>query len=261
VKAEGYLTDLINRHAVDFIRRQGKQPFFLYVPHLAVHWPFHAPDRPEQKLTEANKYDGTRADYATMLQRVDRGVGEMLAELEKQGVLDNTLLIFSSDNGGERFSNNLPLFHHKSSLWEGGIRVPCLMRWPAKLPQGKKSSQVGITMDLTATILSAANVKPPADRPLDGIDLLPIISGDKAGQDRTLFWRVNRTGQKQKAARHGHWKYIQDGMVEMLYNLKDDISERRDLGYRHPDVLARLKQLHADWEAELAKNTPGFVVR
>ena len=260
-QARGYLTDLINQRAVAYIDRQGKKPFFLYVPYNAVHWPFQVPDRPDQVLTEANKYAGMRRDYVAMMERVDQGVGQLLEALERQGVADDTLFIFSSDNGGERLSNNAPLFSHKTTLWEGGIRVPCLMRWPARLPMGKVTRQPAITMDLTATILAAAGASPDPDRALDGIDLLPIVTGAQPERERTFFWRVERTGRRQKAVRHGSWKYMQDDMVEMLFNLEQDIAERTDLAYRHPDVVARLKTLLADWEAELARTPPPFVVR
>lgn len=260
-KATGYLTDLITSHAVEFINRQGTKPFFLYVPYNAVHWPFQVPDKPDQVLTEKNKYDGSRKDYLAMLERVDTGVGLLLAALEKHGVADDTLFIFSSDNGGERLSNNAPLFNHKTTLWEGGIRVPCLMRWPARLPKTQVTNQAAITMDLTATIAAAAGAKPPADKPLDGIDLLPILRGEKPELDRTFFWRVDRTGRRQKAVRQGTWKFMQDDMVEMLFDLKDDVSERRDLAYRHPEQLARLKELLRNWEADMERAAPPFVVK
>jgi arylsulfatase A len=260
-QATGYLTDLLNQRAVDFINRQGRKPFFLYVPHLALHFPYHPPDQPERVLTEENKYDGSRRDYAKMLQRIDDGVGQMLAALEKNGVLDDTLFIFSSDNGGERYSDNWPLFNHKTTLWEGGIRVPCLMRWPARLPRGAVVNQPAITMDLTATILAAAGASPPAGRRLDGINLLPILTGERPEVERTFFWRIHRTGRHQKAVRHGQWKYVQDGMVEMIFNLADDVGERRDLAFHEPEILADLKRRLAAWEAELAKNPPPFLVR
>jgi arylsulfatase A-like enzyme len=260
-QAEGYLTDLINQRAVAYIDRQGKKPFFLYVPYNAVHWPFQVPGRPEQVLTEENKYAGTRQDYAAMLEKVDQGVGRMLEALERQGVADETLFIFSSDNGGERLSNNAPLFSHKTTLWEGGIRVPVLMRWPARLPGGKVTHQPAITMDLTATILAAAGASPDPDRKLDGIDLLPIVTGSQPERERTFFWRVERSGRRQKAVRHGSWKYMQDDMVQMLFNLDEDVAERTDLAYRHPEVLAQLKTLLSDWEAEVARTPPPFVVR
>ena len=261
VKSEGYLTDLINQRAARFVRERGKQPFFLYVPYNAVHWPFQPPDRPEPALTKENAYHGTRRDYAAMLERIDDGVGMLLAELEKQGTLDNTLIVLSSDNGGERLSNNAPLFHHKQKLYEGGIRVPCLMRWPARLPRGKVVSQPAITMDLTAAFLAAAGAAPPEGRKLDGLNLLPILTGQSPQQERTFCWRVNRSTRKSKAIRHGDWKYLEDGGVELLTNLQNDISERHDLGYRHPDKLADLKQRLADWEAEMDRSSPAFVVR
>jgi arylsulfatase A-like enzyme len=196
-----------------------------------------------------------------MLEKVDAGVGMLLAELEKQGVLDNTLFVLSSDNGGERYSDNAPLFNHKQTLWEGGIRVPCLMRWPARLPQGKLVHQPAITMDLTATFLAASGVEPPKDRALDGINLLPILTGDQPPAERTFCWRVNRSNRQMKAIRHGDWKYVQDAAVEMLFNLQTDIGERRDLAFRHPDILADLKDRLKTWEAEMDASPTTFVVR
>lgn len=261
VKVEGYLTDLINRRAVEFVRKHRQEPFFLYVPHLAVHCPFQPPGRPQPSVTKANMYDGDRRTYAAMVEKVDEGVGMLLDELEKQGVLDNTLFVLSSDNGGERYSDNSPLFHHKSTLWEGGIRVPCLMRWPSRLPPGKVTNQVGITMDLCATFAAVAGAKPAAERPLDGINLVPILTGEQAAQERTLCWRIDRTGRQQKAVRHATWKYIQDGNVEMLFDLANDISERRDVSFQNPEVFSELKNRLAAWETELARERTEFLVK
>jgi arylsulfatase A-like enzyme len=261
VKAEGYLTDLISQRAVKFVQKHAKEPFFLYVPYNAVHSPFQPPNRPLPAVTKEGMYDGDRAGYAAMLEKVDEGVGLLLAELEKQGVLENTLFVLSSDNGGERFSDNAPLFNHKQTLWEGGIRVPCLMRWPAKLPRGQVVKQPAITMDLTATFLAAAGASAAADRPLDGINLLPILLGQEPPRERTFCWRVNRSNRQMKAVRHGDWKYVQDAAVEMLFNLKDDIGERRDLAFRHPEVLADLKNRLKVWEAEMDSSPTTFVVR
>jgi arylsulfatase A len=261
VKAEGYLTDLINQRAAQFVRQHANQPFFLYVPYNAVHWPFQPPRRPQPALTKENAYDGTRREYAAMLEKVDEGVGMILAELERQGTLDNTLFVFSSDNGGERLSDNSPLFHHKQTLFEGGIRVPCLMRWPAKLPRGKVVQQPTITMDLTATFLAAAGQSPSSGQSLDGIDLLPILTGHSPPQERTFCWRVNRSNRQQKAIRHGDWKYIQDGGVDLLFNLKDDIGERRDLGYRNQQIVTDLKARLKAWEDEMDSSPKTILVR
>ena len=262
VEAQGYLTDLYNARAVSFIERHADRRFFLYVPYNAVHFPFQVPDDPTSRMDPNHMYVGTRADYRRMLERVDDGVGAMLAALERRGILDDTLFIFSSDNGGERLSDNRPLFNHKQSLWEGGIRVPCLMRWPnGRLPAGRTSRQAGITMDLTATIVAACGAAAPADYRPDGIDLAPFARGEQPAVDRTFFWRVGRSDRRQKAVRSGKWKYVLDGQLPLLFDLENDIGERMDLGYRFPDKLKELETLLADWEAELAKSPPPITVR
>ena len=253
VKRDGYFTDLVNERAVKFIRDHKAAPFFLYVPHLAVHGPFQPPDAPETPMvTKESMHHGSRAISKAMVERIDLGVGQMLAELEKHGLTDNTLVVFSSDNGGERYSRNLPLFHHKATVWEGGIRVPCLMRWPAKLPKGKVTSQMAITMDLHTTFLAAAGVTTPAPKPLDGINLLPLLAADAKPIERSFFWRIDRSNRQQHAIRHGKWKYINDGnTMDLLFNLETDISEHTDLGYQHPDILQDLKTELKAWEAEM----------
>jgi arylsulfatase A-like enzyme len=263
VQREGYFTDLVNERAVKFVRDHARQPFFLYVPHLAVHAPFQPPDAPGTPMvTKETMLHGSRAIYKAMLERVDRGVGEILAELDRQGIADNTLVVFSSDNGGERWSSNAPLFHHKATLWEGGIRVPCLMRWPARLQRGTVTPQMGITMDLHATFLALAGVTPPREKPLDGIDLMPLLATNAVPQERTFFWRMDRSNRKQRAIRQGKWKYLNDGnTMDLLFDLEADISEHTNLGYRHPAVLARLKSALAAWEAEMDASDRTILVR
>ncbi|MEO6244216.1 MAG: sulfatase-like hydrolase/transferase, partial [Opitutaceae bacterium] len=239
VKLDGYFTDLVNARAVKFVRDHAKEPFFLYVPHLAVHAPFQPPDAPTTPfVTKETMLHGSRAIYRAMVERVDRGVGEILAELDRQGIADNTLVVFSSDNGGERWSRNTPLFHHKNTLWEGGIRVPCLMRWPGKLPRGQTTAQMGITMDLHATFLAAAGVAAPREKPLDGLDLLPLLTAGATAtpRERTFFWRMDRSNRKQRVIREGRWKYMNDGnTMDLLFDLETDIGERTNLGYHHPE--------------------------
>lgn len=253
VKRDGYLTDLINERAVKFIRDHKSAPFFMYVPHLAVHSPFEAPDAPDTPMvTKESMLKGSRAIYKAMVERIDLGVGMILAELDTLKLAENTLVVFSSDNGGERFSRNAPLFHHKATVWEGGIRVPCLMRWPGKLPKGKITSQMAITMDLHATFLAVAGVHEMPPKALDGINLLPLVTGESKPVERTFFWRIDRSNRKQRAIRQGPWKYINDGnSMDLLFNLDSDISERTDLGYQHPDILAGLKAKLKAWEAEI----------
>ena len=139
--------------------------------------------------------------------------------------------------------------------------MPCLMRWPAKLAKGQLVQQPAITMDLTATFLAAAGAAPAEDRPLDGINLLPILVGEQPVRERTFCWRVNRSNRQMKAIRHGDWKYVQDAAVEMLFNLKDDIGERRDMAFRQPQILADLKARLKNWEDEMDRSPTTFVVR
>ncbi|MBL9117738.1 MAG: sulfatase-like hydrolase/transferase [Verrucomicrobiaceae bacterium] len=260
---EGYLTDLINERAAAFITAHRKDPFFLYVPHQAVHAPFQEPDHDPQKLvTKETMHDGSRKAYKAMLERVDAGVGMIYNALEKAGVVEDTLIVLSSDNGGERWSDNRPLFHHKATLWEGGIRVPCLMSWPTTLPKGKVSRQVAITMDLTATFLAAAKVSLPADYKADGINLIPILTGSQPEVERTFFWRINRNNRKQWAIRHGKWKYLNDGnTMELLYDLEADVTERRSLYSEHPEIAHDLKTKLAAWEQEMDASPRTFIVK
>jgi N-acetylgalactosamine-6-sulfatase len=261
-KAEGYLTDLLNERATAFVEKHANEPFFLYVPHLALHAPFQPPGRPDPMVTEENMHDGSREIYKAMLERVDQGVGMIMAQLEKHGLTENTLFVLSSDNGGERWSRNVPLFHHKRTLWEGGIRVPCLMRWPAKLPAGIVTNQPGITMDLTATFVAAAAAKPPAGYKLDGINLIPILLDQQPPQQRTFYWRVDRSNYQMRAIRHGKWKYIDDaGSMDLLFDLEEDISERVNMVYQHPELVHELKQRLADWEAEMDREPKTFTIR
>lgn len=249
-----YFTDLVNERAARFVRENADQPFFLYVPHLAVHAPFQAPDAPDTPfVTKETMLDGSRAIYKAMLERVDDGVGMIYEELERAGLLENTLVVLSSDNGGERWSSNFPFFHHKATLWEGGIHVPCVMSWPGTLPAGAVSGQVGITMDLTASFLAAAGGELGPDEPaFDGIDLLPILRGEAPETERSLFWRMDRSNRKMKAVRHGRYKYVDDaGTMELLFDLSEDPGERVNLHQRHPEISADLKARLQAWEEEM----------
>jgi arylsulfatase A-like enzyme len=186
----------------------------------------------------------------------------ILDELHRNQLDDNTLIVFSSDNGGERYSRNLPLFHHKATLWEGGIRVPGLMRWPAQLPKGKVTKQMAITMDLHATFSEIAGAGTLPEKPLDGINLIPSLISESKPIDRTFFWRIDRSNRKQKAIRHGKWKYINDGnTMDLLFDLDADIGERQNLGYQHPEILEELKLKLRGWEAEMDASEREILVR
>ena len=261
VQKTGYLTELITDRAVDFLARKRSDPFFLYVAYNSVHWPFQPPGKPADVRTRETWHDGDRTGYARMVESIDESAGRILTALDRGGFGSNTLVLFTNDNGGERFSRNEPLFHHKATLWEGGIRVPALLRWPGAAPAGRTLNQPVMTMDFAATILAAAGAAPPAGRTLDGIDLLPSIRDDRASPARTFFWRIDRVDRKQKAARQGKWKYMRDGAIEMLFDLDADPGERLDIAPRYPEKLAELRQSMGAWEADLARNPPAYSVK
>lgn len=261
VEPTGYLTDEITRHAVSFIARNADSPFFLEVAYNAVHWPFEPPDRPptdaERRTPRPlrqmpdDSVPATRQDYVRMLERADQGVGKVLATLDSLGLTRNTLVIFTNDNGGEWLSRNAPLFHRKGTLWEGGIRVPLILRWPGVLPAGRTSAQVAITMDLTASILTVTGTPTPASYRPDGVDLFPMLLGNTPLRERQLFWRIARPSRQQRAVRSGTWKLLIDAGQLLLFDLARDPGERTDLAARHPDVVAKLRRLATDWENDV----------
>jgi arylsulfatase A-like enzyme len=261
VERPGYLTDMIGDRSAQWINEHAKEPFFLYVAFNAVHWPFQRPGRPHDVRNEKTWFAGNRDDYGRMLEGMDDAVGRVLAALDKNRLVEDTLVVFTNDNGGERYSDNHPLFHHKATLWEGGIRVPTMARWPRRIPRGKTTDQIAMSMDFAATALAATETKAPAGRTLDGIDLLPVIAEGKPPVDRTLFWRIDRADRRQKAARRGKWKYVRDGAIELVFDLEADVGERRNLGHVHPERVAELREAVNEWERDLAKNPPPFVVR
>jgi arylsulfatase A len=259
IHEEGYMTDLITARATRFIAEHAAAPFFLEVTYNAAHWPFQPPDRPSRAPHNstfqgpADSVPPTRRDYVAMIERADAGVGRITRMLDSLGLTSRTLVIFTNDNGGEWLSRNAPLFHRKNTLWEGGIRVPAIFRWPGRIPAGQTSAQVGITMDLTATILSATKSPVPANARLEGIDLLPVLERRSPAIERTLFWRIDTPTRQQRAVRQGRWKLLVDGDGDdlLLFNLRDDIGERADLAARRPDLVTKLRALLRAWEADV----------
>ena len=267
VEVPTYLTDEITHRAVSFVDRHSTEPFFLEVAYNAVHWPFDVPDMPASARHDvpqsaaagdlrlyqspSARIPATRRDYVRMLERADEGVGQILAALELRGLTKNTLVIFTNDNGGEWLSRNAPLSNRKSTLWEGGIRVPLILRWPGHLPTNKSSAQVAITMDLTASILAATGATIPTAYKLDGINLLPSLSGRSPGVERQLFWRIKRP-REQRAVRSGRWKLVQDGNDFYLFDVSHDPGERNDLTAEHPELVRKLNAALDAWEKEVA---------
>jgi arylsulfatase A-like enzyme len=256
VEVPGYMTDLITERSVSFIEQNSERPFFIDVAYNAAHWPYQRPDDPSTARDHARHlgpFDNptnTRADYIAMLERADQGVGRILEALDRLGLRDNTIVIFTNDNGGEWLSRNDPLFNRKGSVWEGGIRVPAIFRWPGHIPPGGVSSQVGITMDLAASILAATGTEVPSDTRLEGVNLFPVFEGTVPQIERTLFWRVAGP-TPQRAVRSGDWKLLYDGPRSLLFNVRTDPSERNDLMRDRADVARRLEPLVTAWQEDV----------
>ncbi len=254
VHREGYMTDMITDRAVRFVREQdGKKPFFLYLPYTCPHTPIQPPGpKPAVARTKENWNEGTRADYATMVERMDRGIGRVLATLDRQRLSGNTLVIFASDNGGTKLARNAPFSGFKGGLMEGGIREPCMVRWPGVIRPGIVSRQSAIMLDFTASILRIIGQTPPDHLPADGIDVLRLIEEGKPPQSRTLFWRQRRADLTWRAVRDGSLKYLTrregDVFEEHLFDLRRDPGEKTNLLESHPEETARLKRLLTDWE-------------
>lgn len=240
------LTDAFTREACDFITRHREQPFFLYLAYNAVHSPMQGADDYMQKFAAIE--DVQRRIFAAMLAQLDDSVGQVLDALRAGGVEQNTLVIFISDNGGptkELTSSNAPLRGGKGELWEGGIRVPLIVSWPAHAAAGRTVDVPTSSMDATATALEVAGAI--GNSPLDGVSLLPLITGkSEAAPHEALFWRVG----KQNALRRGDWKLVRDGGPWKLFNLADDIGEIVDLATKQPKRVQELDGLWARWNAE-----------
>jgi len=255
---EGYLTDLISRRAVDFIERvaaPGAPPFFLSVHYTAPHWPWETRDdariAAEVKDNLFHLDGGNIHTYRRMIEHMDEGIGWILDALAAHGVADDTLVVFTSDNGGERFSDNWPLVGGKMDLTEGGIRVPWIARWPARIAAGATSAQLCMTMDWSATMLDAAAVAADAAHPLDGVSLLGVLADPQRTFERPLFWRMNHRGQR--AHRSGRWKYLRVDGHDYLFDLDADERERANRAPREPQRLAAMR---AEWEAWNATMPP-----
>ncbi len=250
-----YMTDLISDESVAWLNIQSSdKPFFLYVPYTAPHEPIQGPDDYQpQKLTTDVWGKGSRDEYHAMIEEMDRGIGRILAKLDEKGFTKNTLVIFTSDNGPTTKGSTGPFSGNKGHVFEGGIRVPCVARWPGKIKAGVASDQVALTMDLTASI--AALLKAPTPKPLDGIDILGHVINEREDFPRTLFWRIKRGGNIRKAVRDNNMKYIHviaDGKIsEYLFNLTSDPAEKNNLVDKDRKGRERLKGLLDAWEKDV----------
>ncbi|WP_382328097.1 sulfatase [Hydrogenophaga sp. UC242_50] len=254
----GYLTDVLSQRAVDHVRQRAAdakagKPFLLSLHYTAPHWPWETRDDAHVASDVAKNlfhlHGGDVQTYRRMIHHMDEGIGRLMAALREEGLEENTLIVFTSDNGGERFSDNWPLVGGKMDLTEGGIRVPWIAHWPAAIPAGTVSTQHCMTMDWSATLLAAGGGQADPDWPLDGVSLLQVLRDPAQRFERPLYWRMNHRGQR--ALREGDWKYLQVDRHEYLFNIGKDERERANLAAREPERLARMREQWVAWDASV----------
>jgi arylsulfatase A-like enzyme len=250
---EGYLTDLLSRRAVDYVERMAAAgtPFFLSLHYTAPHWPWETRDdaqlAAQVKDNLFHLHGGNIHTYHRMIHHMDEGIGWVMGALRRHGLDRDTLVVFTSDNGGERFSDNWPLVGGKMDLTEGGIRVPWIAHWPAVIPAGSVSAQHCMTMDWSATMLDVAGVRPHPEYPLDGVSLRRVLEKPGERFARPLHWRMKHRGQR--ALRHGDWKYLRVDGHDYLFNVACDARERANLAKRETERMASMRAQWESWNA------------
>lgn len=255
VDDDTYLTDLLSDRAIDFVKRcaQDDAPFMLSLHYTAPHWPWETREDRALANTLVGKIfhldGGSVQTYQRMIHHMDEGIGRLMETLSATGLQDNTIVVFTSDNGGERFSDNWPLVGGKMDLTEGGIRVPYVVRWPARIAPGGVSEQAVITMDWVPTLLEAAGAMPDTPPSFDGMSLLAHLHDPDLVEERTLFWRMNH--RQQKAVLRGDWKYLEVDGHRYLFNIRQDARERANLKAREPATLAELSKAWTDWSMRI----------
>jgi arylsulfatase A-like enzyme len=256
VHEHGYLTDLLGQKAVDLIATFAKQsdPFFLSLHFNAPHWPWEGPeDQAESQRLEKSRLNasdsGTQHTYQRMIEAMDDQIGKVLQALTSAGLSHNTIVIFTSDNGGERFADTWPFTGRKTELLEGGLRIPAIMRWQGIIKAGGTTDQVAISMDWLPTLLAAAGANPDPAYPSDGMNLLPFVKDRTLSVSRKLFWRYKANAQR--AARDGNYKVLKRGANTFLFDVVADPMERANLKVRHKEIYDRLVQAWNDWDATM----------
>jgi arylsulfatase A-like enzyme len=254
VERAGYVTDLLSDRAAAYVDAAAAPPapYFLSLHYNAPHWPWSAPSvEMAAREREVNWGEimegGSPRIYGEMMQILDAGIGRVVDAVRHSG--RDTLVIFTSDNGGERYSNIWPFVGRKWDLLEGGLRVPQIVWRPGHVEAGAVTDQVSITMDLTASCLAAAGVMPDPGYPLDGQDLLPVLTGQRPAGERTLYWRM--ANRAQRAIRRGDWKYLKVKDREFLFDIGWDPRERGDMAKKRPDLLNELRRLWEDWNRQM----------
>jgi arylsulfatase A-like enzyme len=271
----GYANDMFTERAIDFLERKKGGPFFLYLPYIATHFHIQAPEDEvslhRDKFAEIDPSNPLNATYAAMVTRLDRNVGRVLDALGRLGLFDNTIVIFSSDHGATFESGNkgVSVYHdsnrpfrgQKRTLWEGGIRVPGVVRWPGHVPAGVVTHRVVHNIDILPTLLDAAGASPDPAWKVDGTSLLRAWTGTGAYPERTLFWEWRSEGFDQLAAMRGNHKLvITGGTRPELFDVEADPAERQSLAALHPDEVKRLEGDLKAWlatERDIPHDPPG----
>ncbi|MFK7849477.1 MAG: sulfatase-like hydrolase/transferase [Akkermansiaceae bacterium] len=252
-----YLTDEFSEEAVSFIRKNHESPFFLFLSYNAPHGPLQATEKYLSRFSHIK--NKKRRIYAAMVSAMDDGVGEVLEELRETGVEENTLIFFLSDNGGPQSkngSNNAPLRGNKSDVWEGGYRVPFALQWSAKIKAGTVYDKPIISLDIFGTIAALSSAPIAKERPLDGVNLIPFLTGQKQGDPHEALF-IRKFDQGRFAVRHGDSKLVIDKAdgSPLLFDLSKDISEKNNTAKGHPERVAELNRLRENWNKELIEPT------
>jgi arylsulfatase A len=256
----GYTTHLITKHSLAFIEANKNMPFCLYLPYEPPHYPYQGPNDSAIRTVGKPRGPGesrqspaeVQRAYKEMVEEMDTGIGEIIAALKQHDLDQNTLVMFFSDNGATAQGSNGVLRGNKGQVWEGGHRVPFIAWWPGKIPPGRISNDLSITLDVMPTLLSAAGIEPPSNHQLDGINLLPHLTQGQPLGERKLFWAHGNS----QAIRKGDWKAVVGAPGQKqpgLFNLSQDISEQNDLAKDNPDRLEEMLRSFKDWQKDVAK--------
>ncbi|MCA9149832.1 MAG: sulfatase [Planctomycetales bacterium] len=270
LSVKGYNTDLLTEHAIEFIESHRDRPFFLYLPHTAIHFPWQAPSDTDPAthrqvglgasspgLTKLGHHRNTTRAVRSMIESLDQNVGRLIETLQRLQLRENTLVLFTSDNGGYisyhglhhgQISANDPLRGEKADLYEGGHRVPAIASWPGMIGARRVTQETATSMDVMPTLLSLANADTQSDsQTMDGIDLRDLLLKDQPLPERVLFWR----DEDAQAARLGSWKLVQTADAKRLYNLDHDLGEQHDCSAVYPEIVKRLDSELNKWNAEV----------
>lgn len=265
-----YATDLFADKSLEFLRQADERPWFLYLafnaPHGASSFPqadatnpagkkrsvgVQAPEESVAPYREQGLPDSL-ARYYGAVTHMDAAIGQLMTQIAKNKQLDNTLIVFFSDNGGSGNGNNAPLRGRKSTMWEGGLRVPFIASWPGHLPEGKVNDRFLTSLEIFPTLLAAAGAKKPANIVLDGFDLTQVLAGEQTSPREEMFWQR----RADKAARVGNWKWLDSAAGQGLFDLSQDIGEEHDLSAQRPEVLARVKERWQAWRMAMDAAEP-----